>query len=211
MPLDFGTKSGQLDYRNRLKQILCEKSVKRGEFVLSSGKKSNYYLDARLTTLDAEGALCTGMAVLELVRTLEPQPKAIGGPTLGADPIVAVVAALSQQQATQSQSPPISAFIVRKEAKQHGTQQLIEGWRPGKPGGDPVVIAEDTCTTGGSLIRAIEQATAAGMKVIAAICLVDREEGGREAIEKHCPFYALFTARELLAALEETSLKGRTS
>ena len=198
-----------VNYRERLKQILCEKSVKRGDFVLSSGKKSNYYLDARLTTLDAEGAFCTGMAVLELVRSLQPQPKAIGGPTLGADPIVAVVAALSHQQAQTSQLPPISAFIVRKEAKTHGTEQLIEGWRGER--GDPVVIAEDTCTTGGSLIKAIEQAKCAGMNVIAAICLVDREEGGREAIEKYCPFYALFTARELLAALEETSLKGRTS
>jgi orotate phosphoribosyltransferase len=181
-----------MDYHARLKEILIEKSVKRGEFILSSGKRSNYYLDARRTTLDAEGAYCTGMAVLELIRTLNPQPKAIGGPTLGADPIVAVVAALSHQQG----GPPISAFIVRKETKQHGMQRMIEGWS-GKPG-DPVVIVEDTCTTGGSLIRAIEQATAAGMKVIAAICLVDREEGGREAIEKHCPFHALFTARELL-------------
>ncbi|MBI2818614.1 MAG: orotate phosphoribosyltransferase [Acidobacteria bacterium] len=195
-----------MNHRERLKQILCEKSVKRGEFILSSGKKSNYYLDARRTTLDAEGALCTGMAVLELVRGLKPQPKAIGGPTLGADPIVAVVAALSHQQAQASNLPPISAFIVRKEAKQHGTQQLIEGWRGSL--GDPVVIAEDTCTTGGSLVKAIEQAQAAGMNVIAAICLVDREEGGRAAIEKYCPFHTLFTARELLAALEEKTTSG---
>jgi orotate phosphoribosyltransferase len=190
----------QSNYRERLKQILCEKSLKRGEFVLSSGKKSDYYLDARLTTLDAEGALCTGMAFLEVLRKVNPQPKAVGGPTLGADPIVAVVAALSHQQAQTSKLPPISAFIVRKETKQHGTQQLIEGWR-GKPG-DPVVIVEDTCTTGGSLIKAIDQARTAGWNVIAAVCLVDREEGGREAVEKHCPFHALFTARELLRASE---------
>jgi orotate phosphoribosyltransferase len=195
-----------VNYRERLKQIFCERSVKRGEFVLSSGKRSNYYLDARLTTLDAEGAFCTGMAVLEVLKALRPYPKAIGGPTLGADPIVAVVAALSHQQAQQGHGSPVSAFIVRKEAKQHGTQQLIEGWR-GSPG-DPVVIAEDTCTTGGSLIKAIEQAKAAGMNVIAAICLVDREEGGREAIEKHCPFYALFTARELLAAPSAAATSG---
>jgi orotate phosphoribosyltransferase len=94
---------------------------------------------------------------------------------------------------------------VRKEAKQHGTQQLIEGWR-GEPG-DPVVIVEDTCTTGASVVKTIEQAEAAGWKVVAAICLVDREEGGREAIEKHCPFHALFTARELLAAMDQKSLK----
>jgi orotate phosphoribosyltransferase len=191
-----------MNYRERLKQILCDKSLKRGEFILSSGKKSNYYLDARRTTLDAEGAFYTGMAVLELVRNLKPQPKAIGGPTLGADPIVAVVAALSHKQG----GPPISAFIVRKEAKQHGTQQLIEGWR-GAPG-DPVVMVEDTCTTGGSLLKAVDQAEAAGMKVIAAICLVDREEGGRGAIEKRCPFYALFTARELLAELEVKSAQA---
>jgi orotate phosphoribosyltransferase len=189
-----------MNYRARLKQILIEKSLKRGEFILSSGKKSNYYLDARLTTLDAEGALCTGMAVLEVLRGLNPQPKAVGGPTLGADPIVAVVAALSQQTAHTSNAPPISAFIVRKETKQHGTQQLIEGWR-GQPG-DPVVIVEDTCTTGGSLLKAMDHATAAGMNVIAAVCLVDREEGGREAIEKRCPFHALFTAHELLSRPE---------
>lgn len=188
-----------MPHRERLKQILCEKSVTRGEFILSSGRKSDYYLDARRTTLDAEGAYCTGMAMLELIATLRPRPKAIGGPTLGADPIVAVVAALSAQQARAGGPAPLSAFIVRKEAKPHGMQQLIEGWRPAAPG-EPVVMVEDTCTTGGSLLRAIEQAEAAGMQVIAAICLVDREEGGRAAIEKRCPFYALFTARELLAA-----------
>jgi orotate phosphoribosyltransferase len=191
-----------MNYRERLKEILIEKSIQRGEFILSSGKKSNYYLDARRTTLDAEGAFCAGMAVLELVRSLKPQPKAIGGPTLGADPIVAVVAALSHQQG----GPPISGFIVRKEAKQHGTQQLIEGWRGTL--GDPVAIVEDTCTTGGSLLRAMDQAEAAGMKVIAAICLVDREEGGREAIEERCPFYALFTARELLTESEMKSTQA---
>jgi orotate phosphoribosyltransferase len=149
------------------------------------------------------------MAFLEVLRKLNPQPKAVGGPTLGADPVVAVVAALSHQQAQTSKLPPISAFIVRKETKQHGTQQLIEGWR-GRPG-DPVVMVEDTCTTGGSLIKAIDQASASGMKVIAAVCLVDREEGGREAIERHCPFYALFTARELLQAAEGQNTPLRTS
>jgi orotate phosphoribosyltransferase len=187
-----------VNHRQRLKEILCQKSLKRGEFTLSSGKKSSYYLDARLTTLDAEGAFCTGMAVLEALQPIRPYPKAIGGPTLGADPIVSVVAALSHQRG----APPVSAFIVRKEVKQHGTQQLIEGWR-GQPG-DPVVIVEDTCTTGSSLLKAMDQAEAAGMKVVAAICLVDREEGGREAIERRCPFYALFTARELLVFAEDS-------
>ncbi|MBI4459241.1 MAG: orotate phosphoribosyltransferase [Acidobacteria bacterium] len=185
-----------MPYRERLKQILCQKSVKCGEFILSSGKKSNYYLDARLTTLDAEGAYCAGMVILELLQALSPRPKAIGGLTLGADPIVAVAAALSHQQS----GPPIAGFLVRKEPKKHGTQQFIEGYR-GQPG-DPVVIVDDVCTTGGSTIKAIEQAKAAGFDVIAAICLVDREESGRQEIEKLCPFHSVFTARELLAALE---------
>ncbi|MBI1956481.1 MAG: orotate phosphoribosyltransferase [Acidobacteria bacterium] len=190
-----------MQYRERLKQILCRKSIKRGDFVLSSGKKSNYYMDARLTTLDAEGAYCTGMVILELLKTLTPYPKAIGGLTLGADPMVAVVAALSHQQG----GPPIAGFLVRKEPKKHGTQQYIEGYQ-GQPG-DPVVIVDDVCTTGGSTLKAIEQAKAAGFRVIAAICLVDREEGGRQEIEKHCPFHAIFTARELLAALEEKPIR----
>ena len=194
-----------MQYRERLKQILCEKSIKRGNFVLSSGKTSDYYMDARLTTLDAEGALCTGMAVLEVLKTLQPYPKAIGGLTLGADPLVAVVAAVSYQQG----GPPVAGFLVRKEPKKHGTQQYLEGWQG--QSGDPVVIVDDVCTTGGSTLKAIEQAQQAGFRVIAAICLVDREEGGREAIEKHCPFYALFTARELLAEIEETSLRDRAS
>jgi len=144
-----------MQFRERLKQVLCEKSVKRGNFVLSSGKTSNYYLDARLTTLDPEGALCTGMAVLEVLKTLKPYPKAIGGLTMGADPIVAVVAALSSQQALLNQGvggqvgPPVSGFLVRKEPKKHGTQQYIEGWQ-GAPG-DPVVIVDDVCTTGATL------------------------------------------------------------
>jgi orotate phosphoribosyltransferase len=183
-----------VDYRDRLKQVLLKRSIQRGDFVLTSGKKSNYYLDARLTTLDAEGALYSGFAVLDFLKTLKPYPKAIGGLTMGADPIVAVVAALSAQQG----DPPISGFLVRKEPKKHGTQQFIEGWQ-GRVG-DPVVIVDDVCTTGGSTIKAIEQAQAAGYNVVAAICLVNREEGGREAIEKLCPFHSLFTARDLLAA-----------
>ena len=182
-----------MQYRDRLKELLCRKSLTRGEtFVLTSGKTSNYYIDAKPTTLDPEGAFLTGMAILDLLKAIAPYPKAIGGLTLGADPIVPVVAALSHQQG----GPPIAGFIVRKEPKKHGTQQYIEGWQ-GQPG-DPVVIVDDVCTTGGSTLKALEQAQRAGYRVVAAICLVDREEGGREAIEKHCPFYPLFTARELL-------------
>ena len=119
---------------------------------------------------------------------------------MGADPIVAVVAALSHQ----SGGPLVSGFIVRKEAKEHGTRHFLEGYQ-GKRG-DPVVIIDDVCTTGGSTLQAITRAQAAGFQVIAAICLVDREEGGREKIEELCPFHAIFTARELLTFLEVKSL-----
>ena len=194
-----------MEHQERLKQILLEKSVKRGNFTLASGKSSPYYIDGKLTTLDPEGAFCTGMVFLDLIRTLTPAPKAIGGLTLGADPIVPVVAALSYQQGGH----PISGFLVRKEPKTHGMQQLIEGWR-GSPN-DPVVIVDEHCTTGGSTIKAIVEAQKAGYRVIAAYCLVDREEGGKEAIERYCPFYALFTADELLKASEEAALHSRAS
>jgi orotate phosphoribosyltransferase len=188
-----------MDTRTHLKNILIEKSVKLGDFTLSSGQKSNFYLDCRTTTLDAAGAYYTGLAVLEALQHLKPYPLAIGGLTLGADPIVSSVAALSHQQHAEKKIiAPVSAFIVRKETKKHGMQNLIEGWRG--PEGSPVVIAEDTCTTGSSALQAIEHARAAGWRVVATVCIVDREEGGREAIEPLCPFYALFTARELVSA-----------
>ena len=197
-----------MQYRERLKEILCQKSLKRGEsFVLTSGKTSNYYVDAKPTTLDPEGSFCTGMTILEILKTLNPYPKAIGGLTLGADPIVPVVAALSHQQG----GPLVSGFLVRKEAKRHGTHQYLEGYQGQR--GDPVVIIDDVCTTGGSTLLAMERAQEAGLQVIAAICLVDREEGGRENIEKICPLHAVFTARELLAALpgEEEAKSGSVS
>lgn len=184
-----------MHYRDRLKEILCEKSIRRGDtFVLTSGKTSNYYVDCKPATLDPEGAYCTGMVVLDVLKQITPYPKAIGGLTLGADPIVPVVAALSYQQGA-----PVSAFIVRKEAKKHGTARYLEGWQGQR--GEPVVIIDDVCTTGGSTLIAIERAQQAGLEVVAAICLVDRDEGGREAIQKICPFHAVFPASELLAAL----------
>ena len=110
-----------MQYQKRLKQILCEKSIQRGDFVLTSGKRSNYYLDARLTTLDAEGALCSGLSVLELLKTLKPYPKAIGGLTMGADPIVAVVAALSHQQG----GPPVAGGSVERSERCQRDRALI--------------------------------------------------------------------------------------
>ncbi|MCH7978669.1 MAG: orotate phosphoribosyltransferase [Acidobacteria bacterium] len=185
-----------MQYRERLKEILCQKSIRKGgSYVLASGKKSDYYVDVKLTTLDPEGSLLAAMAVWEVCKTLTPYPKAIGGLSMGADPIVPVVAALSHQQG----GPPVAGFLVRKEPKKHGTRKYLEGYQG--QAGDPVVIVDDVCTTGGSTLKAIERAQAAGFHVIAAVCIVDREEGGRENIEKHCPFHALFTARELLAEM----------
>jgi orotate phosphoribosyltransferase len=180
-----------MDQLQELRGIIREKSLRIGDFTLSSGKKSNYYLDCRMTTLHPRGAVLIGRLILERLREHNIQADAIGGLTMGADPIVSAVAVVSSLEGT-----PLPAFIVRKEAKGHGTQRAIEGYH-GKPG-SRVVIVDDVCTTAGSLLVAAEKAEDAGYKVVAAFCVVDREEGGTEMIAKKYPFYALFTAKELL-------------
>jgi len=175
----------------QLRDIIRQKSLRIGEFTLSSGKRSSYYLDCRMTTLDPRGALLIGRVLLNRIRTQKIEADAIGGLTIGADPIAtaaAVVSALEGQ--------PLQAFIVRKETKAHGTQRLIEGF-DGKPG-SRVIVVDDVCTTGDSILNAADRAEEAGYEVVAAFCVVDREEGGTELIAKRYPFYALFTARELL-------------
>jgi orotate phosphoribosyltransferase len=174
-----------------LRDIIRQKSLRIGDFTLSSGKKSSYYLDCRMTTLDPRGALLIGRLILERIRTQNIQADAIGGLTMGADPMATAVAIVSSLEAT-----PISAFIVRKEAKSHGTQRSIEGY-DGKPG-SRVVVVDDVCTTGDSILKAADKAEEAGYKVVAAFCVVDREEGGTELIAKRYPFYPLFTAKDLL-------------
>ena len=141
--------------------------------------------------MDPNGALLIGRIILQQIRTNNIEADAIGGLTLGADPIatsVAVVSAIEER--------PLAAFIVRKEAKGHGTQRSIEGW-DGKPG-SRVIVVDDVCTTGDSILRAADRAEEAGYKVTAAFCIVDREEGGTELIAKRYPFYPLFTAKELM-------------
>jgi orotate phosphoribosyltransferase len=174
-----------------LGSIIRQKSLRVGEFTLSSGKKSSYYLDCRTTTLDARGALLIGQLFLRRIRENNIQADAIGGLTLGADPIATAVAVVSALEGT-----PLPAFIVRKETKSHGTQRSIEGFN-GKPG-DRVIIVDDVCTTGDSILTAAVKAEEAGYKVVATLCVVDREEGGTEMIAKRYPFYPLFTAKELL-------------
>jgi len=175
--------------RQELLRLLAKKSFKLGDFKLSSGGTSDYYVDCRTTTLDARGAQLTGQVFLEVIRSRGWNPQAIGGLTMGADPIVVAVAVASGT---------IHGFLVRKAEKQHGTGQRIEGFREK---GAQVVIVDDVCTTGASTVQAIEAAREFGFKVVGVMCLVEREEaGGRAAVEraaKQAPFMAVFRATEL--------------
>jgi len=169
--------------------LLAMKSFRLGEFKLSSGGTSDYYIDCRTTTLDAKGAQLTGRVFLDEIRARDWKPRAIGGLTMGADPIVVAVAVTSGE---------IDGFLVRKAEKQHGTGQRIEGFRE-KPA--RVVIVDDVCTTGASTIQAIEAAREFGFEVAGVMCLVEREEaGGRSGVESAAApaqFVSIFTANEI--------------
>src|ERR1700758_2540020 len=159
--------------RQELLEMLAQKSFRLGEFQLSSGGTSDYYVDCRVTTLDARGAQLTGEVFLEEIREQGWEPEAIGGLTMGADPIVVAVAVISGT---------LHGFLVRKSEKQHGTGQRIEGFQEK---GAPVVIVDDVCTTGASTIDAIEAARAFGFEVVGAMCLVERQDAhGRPNVEK---------------------------
>jgi orotate phosphoribosyltransferase len=181
-----------VNHRAELAALLRTKSLVRGEITLSSGKKSDYYLDCKLTTLDPAGALLTGYCVLELLAEMDLQPDAIGGLSMGADPVVSAAIIVSEIERR-----PLPGFLVRKEAKKHGRQKQIEGLE--NPSGKKVVIVDEVCTTGGSTREAIDAAERAGCEVIAVISLVDREEGGSEKLRAKYNFRSIFTARELLA------------
>ena len=172
--------------REELVRLLAEKSFRLGQFKLSSGGSSDYYIDCRTTTLDARGAQLTGQVFLEEIRARNWKPAAIGGLTMGADPIVVAVAVVSGN---------IDGFLVRKAEKQHGTGQRIEGFRET---GARVVIVDDVCTTGGSTVQAIEAAREFGFDVVGVMCLVEREEAkGRPNVQKAAggvPFVSVFTA-----------------
>lgn len=175
-------------------RLLAERSVKRGDFTLASGMKSSFYIDARLTTMSPEGLSCIGSVGLAAIRQSGWRIDAIGGLTLGADP---VSYAISYSSAASDN--PLRAFTVRKEAKTHGTGKLIEG--PFRAS-DRVAVIEDVITTGMSALRAIEAVRSAGGIVAGVLALVDREEGGRQAIEESgVPVIALVRASELLRNL----------
>jgi orotate phosphoribosyltransferase len=171
--------SSQHDRLIRLTALLASRSARQGDFTLASGRRSNLYIDARLTTMHPEGLALIGPAGLSSIRATAwgREVAAVGGLTLGADPIAY---AISYASALESPTQLIRAFTVRKEAKTHGTGKLIEG--PFESG-DRVAIVEDVITTGGSARRAIEAVRAAGGNVAGVLALVDREEGGREALE----------------------------
>jgi orotate phosphoribosyltransferase len=166
--------SGMSD-RSVLLRLLGERSVRTGHFVLASGRSSPHYVDARLTTMSPEGLTLIGPFALSMLREHGWLPDAVGGLTLGADPIAYAIA-----YASISQPPPVRAFTVRKEPKQHGTGRLIEG--PLRAG-DRVVVIEDVMTTGASALRAVDAVRAAGGVVSGVLALVDRQEGGRAALE----------------------------
>jgi orotate phosphoribosyltransferase len=175
--------------RQELLRLLARKSFRLGEFRLSSGATSDYYVDCRTTTLDARGAQLTGQVFMEEIRARGWNVHAIGGLTMGADPIVVAVSVTSGT---------IHGFLVRKVEKQHGTAQRIEGFRDK---GARVVIVDDVCTTGASTVQAIEAAREFGFDVVGAMCLVEREEaGGRESVEKAAapaPFVTVFKATDV--------------
>ncbi|HKW18395.1 MAG TPA: orotate phosphoribosyltransferase [Terriglobales bacterium] len=175
--------------RHELLRLLATKSFRLGDFKLSSGGHSDYYIDCRTTTLDARGAQLTGQLFLDEIRNRGWKVDAIGGLTMGADPIVVAVAVTSGT---------LNGFLVRKAEKQHGTGQRIEGFREK---GARVVIVDDVCTTGSSTVQAIEAAREFGFEIVGVMCLVEREEaGGRVNVEKAAgptPFVTIFTANEV--------------
>src|SRR2546430_1273535 len=174
-----------------LRNIIRQKSLRVGEFTLSSGKKSSFYLDCRMTTLDPRGALLIARLILERIRSQNIQADAIGGLTMGADP-VATAGCLGSGVGGEAKT----AFIFCEGTKAHGTQRSIEGY-DGKAG-SRVIVVDDVCTTGDSILKAAEKAEEAGYQVVATFCVVDREEGGTQLIARRYAFYPLFTARELL-------------
>ncbi|WP_263384176.1 orotate phosphoribosyltransferase [Granulicella arctica] len=209
-----------LDNRTSLLNLIATHSFKLGDFLLASGRRSDYYIDCRTTTLHAEGGRLAGLLLYELIREQFPEAEAVGGLTMGADPLVANTASASawaladyreilelsgalefEEDDDPGPEPTlVHGFLVRKAEKAHGTGRRVEGFLKA---GASVVIVDDVCTTGGSTITAIEATREAGMVVVGVLCLVDREQGGRAAIEAaagDAPFLALYTASDVRKA-----------
>ena len=182
-----------MNQRQRLKELLLQKSYRQGTFTLTSGKTSDFYVDGKQTTLDAEGSYLCGRLLFELIRQ-HPEPiVGVGGMTLGADPLVTAVSLVSYLE-----KAPIPAFIVRKEAKGHGTGNYLEGKNNLQPG-CAVALLEDVVTTGGTLLKVIERVEKEGFTVGLVATVVDREEGGADVLaQAGYPLKALFTRSQLV-------------
>jgi orotate phosphoribosyltransferase len=178
--------------RERLLELLRALSFQEREVTLASGLRSNFYIDCRRVSLDAEGHFLIGQLFRAIIEQVAPEARAVGGMTMGADPLVSATSLVSFIAGR-----PLDGFLVRKEAKGHGTGQYLETGGRIAPG-TPSVIVEDTVTTGGSLLRALERARDAGLRPIHALAIVDRLEGGREAIEAQVPLTALYTRKDFL-------------
>jgi orotate phosphoribosyltransferase len=179
--------------RARLLELLRALSFERRKVVLASGRESDFYVDCKRTTLTAEGHVLVGRLLFDRARRIAPPVRGVGGLTLGADPIASAIALTSFLEGS-----PLDAFIVRKEPKGHGTGQWIEG-RKTLPDGTRVAVIEDVVTTGGSALKAIERCRAEKLEPVACLALVDRLEGGREAIEAAgVPLDALFTRKDFI-------------
>ena len=179
--------------RARLLDLMRTLSFERRQVTLSSGKTSDFYVDSKQSVLSAEGHFLCGQLFLALIEKHAPEAEAVGGLTMGADPLASAVATLSFISGR-----PRAAFYVRKEPKGHGTQKWVEGERLLRPD-MPVVIVEDVITTGASTLKAIERARLHGLRVVRVLALVDRqEEGGRAAVEKEAPVTALFTKQDFM-------------
>lgn len=180
--------------RARLLELLTTLAFARRPVVLSSGKPSDFYIDSKQAVLTAEGHFLTGQLFLAAIERDAPRVEAVGGLTMGADPLASAVALMSHLAGR-----PRAAFYVRKEPKSHGTASWIEGTRSLR-GGMPVAILEDVITTGGSALKAIERARLHGLEVAHVFALVDREEeGGREALAREAPVTSLFSRRDFMS------------
>jgi len=182
-----------MDLREKLFLLLREKGFKKGKFLLTSGKESDFYIDCRPVALDPEGAYLVGKLFFERLKSSLDQVRAVGGMTLGADPIATAVSLVSYLE-----GKPIPAFLIRKEAKKHGRGLWIEGIQ-NLPEGTGVAIVEDVVTTGGSTIKAIERAKEEGLRVVRVLAMVDRDEGGREILKSYgYEIESLFTRHDFM-------------
>jgi orotate phosphoribosyltransferase len=187
--------------RARLAKLLVERSIRRGDFILASGARSSYYVDCRTATMSAEGQFLVGELGRELLRASGLEPEAIGGLTMGADPVAYAIA-----HASWIASAPVDAFSVRKQPKDHGTGRRIEG---NFAAGRRVVVIEDVITSGGSALQACEVVEAEGGIVLGVLAIIDRESGGREAIEaRGYKVITLFRVSELLTHSDSQTSAG---